>query len=275
MKKINVVIPTYNRKNSVIRVLALLKRQVTEAVDLSLTVVIDGSTDGTLESVRTRFPDVTVIEGDGNWGWARCVNEGCKLAVKNRDDAVLLLNDHVRFHRNYLETLLKAVEKEPGAIIGSLSVSEEKQERITFSGVKKFRWWTGKRQPYHPFLTPYRKNLTGLHETIVLPGCGVMIPTEMFRKIGYFNETVRHRYKADYPFILRANKNNCKTLISWDAVISGDVKDKIPGSGLYRSYLCCKRFYPLWALPLLPLTVLILLFRELTLVIKGKKSESE
>lgn len=292
MLKLTVVIPTYNRKNSLIRVLALLEKQVIEAMDLSVTVVVDGSGDGTLEALRDHFPGVTVIEGDGNWWWTRSVNEGCKLALKNRADAVLLLNDDVRFHNDYLEKLLKAAEKEPHAIIGSLNVTIEKEERIYFSGVKKFRWWTGKLQRYHPFLTPYHKKLSGLHESIVLPGRGVLIPTGVFGKIGFFDEKALPHYKADYEFILRANKNNCKTLISWDAIILVDVKATGKGAAftrqrfrtflaslfkknsrtnLYRNFLYYKRLYPVWALPLFPLTAFIVLARQLVLFVKGRK----
>ncbi|NIM12729.1 MAG: glycosyltransferase, partial [Candidatus Aminicenantes bacterium] len=48
MKKITVVIPTYNRKNYLYRLLVQLKNQVFDKADaqLSILVVVDGSTDG-------------------------------------------------------------------------------------------------------------------------------------------------------------------------------------------------------------------------------------
>jgi GT2 family glycosyltransferase len=244
MLKLSIVIPTYNRKGAISHVLELLEKQVVEGIDLSIIVVVDGSTDGTQSTVRSDFPGVTMIEGDGNWWWTRSVNEGCKQAVKNRADAVLLLNDDVQLDNNYLETLLKSVEKEPNAIIGSLNITKEKGERIFFSGAVKFQWWKGKLQPYHPFLAPYPKKLSGLHQSVVLAGRGILIPTDVFKKIGYFDEKALPQYKADYEFVLRANKNNIKTLISWDAVIFVDVKTTGKGAAFTRqSFLT---FFPLF-----------------------------
>lgn len=292
MRKLAIVIPTYNRKELVIQVLELLEKQAVKGIDLSTIVVVDGSSDGTQSTIRSDFPGVTMIEGDGNWWWTRSVNEGCKQAVKNGVDAVLLLNDDVQLANDYLETLLKSVEQEPGAIIGSLNIVKEKEERIFFSGAAKFQWWTGKLLRYHPFLAPYSKNLSGLHQSVVLPGRGVLIPTEVFKKIGYFDEKALPQYKADYEFVLRANKNNIKTLISWESVIFVNVKTTGKGStftrqscftffaslfkknsrtNIYRNFLYYKRFYPLWALPLLPFTAFMIAARQLLLFLKDRK----
>ncbi|UCH97478.1 MAG: glycosyltransferase family 2 protein [Candidatus Aminicenantes bacterium] len=292
MFKLTVVIPTYNRKESILHVLELLKTQEIKDIDLSIIVVVDGSTDGTREAIKSHFPEVTIIEGDGNWWWTRSVNEGCKRAVKNGADAVLLLNDDTRFDHNYLETLVKSAKTQPRAIIGSLNLTEEKEKRIYFSGAVKFQWWWGKLQGYHPFLSPYHHKLTGLHKSIVLPGRGVLIPAEVFQAIGYFDERALPQYKADYEFTLRANRRHIQTLISWDAVIFVNVKATGKGStfirqgfctfltslfkknsrtNLYRNFLYYKHFYPAWARPLFPLTALMVLIRQLVLFIKGRK----
>lgn len=292
MLKLSIVMPTYNRKESIIHVLELLKRQEVKGIDLSIIVVVDGSTDGTREAIGCHFPEVTIIEGSGNWWWTRSVNEGCKQAVKNGADAVLLLNDDVHLDNNYLETLLKSVEKEPGAIIGPLNITREKEQRIFFSGAEKFQWWKGKLQRYHPFLAPCPKNLSGLQQSVVLPGRGLLVPTAVFKKIGYFDEKALPQYKADYEFVFRAHKRNIKTLISWDTVIYVNVKSTGKGAtftrqsfltfftslfkknsrtNLYRNFLYYQRFYPLWALPLIPFTALIIALRQFLLFFKLHK----
>jgi GT2 family glycosyltransferase len=292
MFKLAAIIPTYNRKESIIHVLELLEKQVVKGIDLSIIVVVDGSSDGTQSTIRSDFPGVTMIEGNGSWWWTRSINEGCKQAVKDGADAVLLLNDDVQLDNNYLETLLKSVEKEPNAIIGSLNITREKEGRIFFSGAVKFQWWKGKLQRYHSFLAPYPKNLSGLHQSVVLPGRGILIPTAVFKKTGYFDEKALPQYKADYEFVLRANKKKIKTLISWDTVIFVNVKTTGKGAtfsrqsfltffaslfkknsrtNLYQNFLYYKRFYPLWALPLLPFTALMIAVRQFLLFLKGRK----
>ena len=270
----------------------MLKKQEVGGIDPAIIVVVDGSGDGTREAIRCHYPEVTLIEGDGNWWWTRSVNEGCKMAVKNHADAVLLLNDDIEFHRGYLQNLLNAAEKEPAAIIGSLNLTGETKRRIYFSGAKKLRWWDGKLQKYHPFLAPHREMLSGLHHSIVLPGRGLLIPTTAFDAIGYFNEKALPQYKADYEFVLRANKHRLPTLISWDSVIYVQVQSTGAGAtftkqgfftffcslfkkhsrtNLFRNFLYYKTVYPAWALPLFPFTALMVTARQFMQFLKDKK----
>jgi len=293
MLRLSVVIPTFNRKDSIIHVLKLLEKRVIKNIDLSIIVIVDGSTDGTLEAIQSLFSDVIIIEGDGNWWWTRSVNEGCKAALKNGSDAVLLLNDDITFDSNYLENILKSIEKEPDAIIGSLNVTEEKERRIYFSGAKKIRCWDGKLQRYHTFLSLYKKNnLSGLQKSIVLPGRGLFIPSWVFKKIGFFDEKALPQYKADYDFVLRANKNNIHSFISWDSIIFSYVETTGKGStftrqslfafcislfqkksrtNFFQNFLYYKRHLPLWSLPLFPFTALMILMRHFFLFFKERK----
>ncbi len=219
IKKTAAVIPTYNRKYYLKRLLELLKGQVIHDVDLSIVVVVDGSTDGTLEMLKTQFPDIDVVRGDGNWWWTKSVNEGIKFAIKNDAETILLMNDDTEIDRQYVSTLLKASQQHPDAIIGSLNLSVEKPHKIYFSGVKKIIWWKAKSVRYHKIFDLYKKNLTGLHKSVLLMGRGMFIPVSIFKKIGYFDEKAFPQYKADLDFVLTANENNIKTYISWDSIV--------------------------------------------------------
>jgi GT2 family glycosyltransferase len=218
-KKTDVVIPTYNRKNYLKRLLKQLNEQVVHDVDLFIVVVVDGSTDGTLEMLKTQFPDIDVIRGDGNWWWTKSVNEGIKFAIENDAESILLMNDDTEIDTQYVSTLLKANQQYPDAIIGSLNLSIEKPHRIYFSGVKKIIWWKARSVRYHKIFDLYKKNLTGLHKSVLLMGRGMFIPVSIFKKIGFFDENAFPQYKADLDFVLTANENNIKTYISWDSIV--------------------------------------------------------
>jgi len=219
INKLSVIIPTYNRKNYLSRLLAQLKKQVLNNVEMSITAVVDGSSDGTLEMLESEFPEVNILHGNGQWWWTKSINEGCKFALKNRSDAVLLMNDDTEIRKNYITTLLKSVKLHPGAVIGSLNITKNKPHLMYFSGVKKIVWWKAGSDRYHKIFTPYSENLTGLHKSILLMGRGLYVPCPVFEKIGFFDEKAFPQYKADLDFVLRANKNNIQTLISWDAVV--------------------------------------------------------
>jgi GT2 family glycosyltransferase len=217
--KITVVIPTYNRKNYLSKLLVQLKNQVLKNVEMSIIVVVDGSTDGTLKMLMSEFSGVDIIKGNGYWWWTKSINEGCKFALKSGTDALLLMNDDTEIEDRYVETLLKNAEQQPDAIIGSLNITKTKPHQIYFSGVKRIIWWKSKSVRYHKIFTPYDNHLAGLHPSILLMGRGMFIPASAFEKVGFFDEKSFPQYKADLDFVLTANKNNIKTFISWDSIV--------------------------------------------------------
>ena len=219
INKLTVIIPTYNRKNYLSRLLAQLQNQVLRKVEMSIIAVVDGSSDGTLEMLESEFPEVSILQGNGHWWWTKSINEGCKFALKNKSDTVLLMNDDTEIDEKYMETLLNNAEQQPEAIIGSLNITRTKPHKIYFSGVKHITWWKAKSARYHHIFAPYDNHLTGLHPSILLMGRGMLIPASVFEKIGFFDEKSFPQYKADLDFVLTAHENNIKTFISWDAIV--------------------------------------------------------
>ncbi len=289
LKTVTAVIPTHNRKASLLRVLEQLEQAGTGGIALSVTVVADGCTDGTMEAVNENFPGVKVIRGTGDWWWTRSVNEGLKQALHNKAGAVLLLNDDTHFGPDYLEKLFSAAQAHPGAIVGTLNITTETSPRIFFSGAHRLRWWDGKLLRYHSFLAPYDGALSGVHKSVVLPGRGVLIPAEVFYSIGTFDEKRLPHYKADYDFVLRAFRRGIETLVTWDAVILTPVDSTGAGStfkaqkirtfvsslfyrysrsNLLQNFIYYKRHLPTPAFFLLPFTGLLVLGRQVLQFVK-------
>ena len=76
------------------------------------------------------------------------MNEGIKYAIDQGPTAILMMNDDTYFEDNYIETIGKISEENPG----SKSVhwtSHVKSPRIFFSGVEKMIWWKAKGINYH------------------------------------------------------------------------------------------------------------------------------
>jgi GT2 family glycosyltransferase len=75
-------------------------------------VVDNGSTDGSPEHVRERFPEVTVLELGRNTGFAGAANAGLLAA---RSEAVALVNTDVRLEPDWLERACAALDSAPSA----------------------------------------------------------------------------------------------------------------------------------------------------------------
>ena len=112
---IDVVIPTWNGRDMLERCLESLAAQSVE----HRTIVVDnGSTDDTSGLVRSKFPDVVLVELDRNYGFAGGVNRGVE-----QGDApiVVLVNNDVECDPQFLERLVAPLSvAEVGMVTGLL-----------------------------------------------------------------------------------------------------------------------------------------------------------
>lgn len=97
-----------------------------------LLVVDDGSTDGTVDFVRDRFPQATVFPLPGNFGHSRACNE----AIKNSTTEWVVLIDHdTVVHPGWFVELKEAIARHPEAgIVVSRAVFESDRETIHSDG---------------------------------------------------------------------------------------------------------------------------------------------
>jgi GT2 family glycosyltransferase len=87
-----------------------------EDVELSVCVVDNASQDGSTQAVRTRWPEVTVVELDQNHGYGAAINRG---ALASGEGHVLALNVDTRLHPGCVRILLKTLEE--GPLLGAVA----------------------------------------------------------------------------------------------------------------------------------------------------------
>jgi GT2 family glycosyltransferase len=107
---VSVGIPTWNGRAWLDVVLASLERQ--SLAPREVIVVDNGSTDGTVEHLRSRWPSVQVVALAENVGFAAGVNRGLERAG---GDYVALVNNDVELHPDFLRELVAGLEADPGA----------------------------------------------------------------------------------------------------------------------------------------------------------------
>ncbi|MEO6904082.1 MAG: glycosyltransferase family 2 protein [Bacteroidia bacterium] len=221
-----IVIPTFNRKKQLSILLDQFKKQDCKILNYKIVVVVDGSTDGTIELIKIQFPDVHVIKGNGNWWFTRSLNEGCKYAVNNLQAGLILtINDDVQIPDDYLSLIMNNYNQcEPNSIIGSCSYSLDDPTMITFAGIKSQNWL----MKYFYYIKGQTKvdvkKLKGVKPSVTLPTRGLLIPSTILKAVNYFDEKCFPQYASDFDFVLRAARNKVKIFISYDAYVLEDTK---------------------------------------------------
>jgi GT2 family glycosyltransferase len=224
--KIGAVIPTFNRARSLRTILTCLQAQRPGAREFTVIpiVVVDGSTDGTLEMLATEYPAATIVHGDGNWWYTRSVNEGIKKARELNCDYILTLNDDLTFSPDYIDTIVADhLTAGPDSIIGSISLSATTPRLITFSGVSRVTR-TLKEYNYLPkFCTVSEDNLSGVKASVVLSGRGILYPISIFDRFGLYDERLV-QYSSETDFTYTASCNGIPVLISYNARVYENVQ---------------------------------------------------
>jgi len=108
--RIAVVIPNWNGRRwlpGCLRSLAAQTRKPDETI-----IVDNGSTDGSVEYLRSHHPDVRVVAMGHNTGFARAANAGLEQA---HAEAVALVNTDVELEPNWIERMERALEADPSA----------------------------------------------------------------------------------------------------------------------------------------------------------------
>jgi len=225
MKKLYIVIPTFNRKDCVRKVLKDIQNQKISGLEITTILVIDGSNDGTQDMVQKEFPAVLTVDGNGSWWYTKSMNQGFHLAYKKGADLVLTMNDDVHLKPDYVQNIYNAWKKSgKNSVMGSISVSIAEPHKITFSGVEKITWWRYKQVNYiKPFQTVNPADLSGIKPSVVLPGRGILIPMNILKSLDYFDKKLV-QYGSDDDFCLRARKKGFNVNVSYDAVVYSHVE---------------------------------------------------
>jgi GT2 family glycosyltransferase len=129
MKTLAIVIVSYNTRAELENCLQSLHDHPPRASH-DILVVDNASRDGSVEAVRSRWPQVRVIALDSNAGFARANNEGIRATAS---ELVLLLNSDSLVPDGTIDGLIAAVNQLPGAaVVGPKIVDASGDAELSF-----------------------------------------------------------------------------------------------------------------------------------------------
>lgn len=110
MKKVAIIVVTFNRLHMLMEVVDGLRKQ--SFVDRDIIIVNNGSTDGTLEWLQQQNDIITITQG--NYGGAGGFYTGMKYAAENNYEFCWVMDDDVITYPIALEKLLEAYVSKEG-----------------------------------------------------------------------------------------------------------------------------------------------------------------
>lgn len=139
--RIAVLLSCFNRRDKTLDALEGVMAQAgLEAVELALFVLDDGSSDGTGAALRARYPQATVLEGDGSLYWNGGMRRAWEAALAGDHDFYLWLNDDTRLFPQALAGMLDTharcarAQGRCGIVVGS---TVDERGRTSYGGERQ------------------------------------------------------------------------------------------------------------------------------------------
>ena len=196
--KVTAILACHNRRASTLECLdSYFAQVVDDALELDAVLVDDGSTDGTGEAVRDRFPQTHVVAGSGDLFWAGGMEVAERVAVAEDPDYLLWLNDDVILDPGALTKLIQTESLGPGACIAVGALRDPATGELTYSGLR--------RRGLHPLRMDRVAPADEPVEIDTFNGNVVLVPHSARRKIGPIDGAMGHA-AADLDYGFRAKR---------------------------------------------------------------------
>ena len=170
--------------------------------EIHLILVDDGSDDGTDMMVKEKYPNSTILYGDGNLFWGGALHKAYKYLIENKildDDIVFYANDDSRFDESYISKMIDILKGNPNDIITGCAYGINTGNYL--DGPVDFNLKNGAVKHLAP------GSVGNCTSTRALGMYG-----KVFKDIGGFHPILLPHYASDYEYTIRANKKGHKII---------------------------------------------------------------
>ncbi|GGC91388.1 glycosyl transferase family 2 [Flavobacterium lutivivi] len=180
----------------------------------------NASTDSSIEFVKTNYPDIKIIQNEGNFGYA----QGYNVALKDVEEPYFcLLNSDVEVTENWLKPILEIFEKEKNVAIIQPKILDFKNKSLfEYAGaaggfIDKYGY------PYcrgRIFETVEKDNgqYDDFYEIFWASGACFFIRKEVFNQLGGFDESF-FAHQEEIDLCWRSKNAGYKTCYTFQSII--------------------------------------------------------
>jgi GT2 family glycosyltransferase len=168
-----------------------------------IVVVDNASTDGSVERLRTLFPDIQILVNSENLGVAGGRNRGFRMAVKRGNDYVLSLDNDAHIDPHLINELIAVAESDPTiGVVGPKTYADDGSGKIQCTGgrIAYTQNVCSERGSGETDHGQYDK----IEDVDYFPGFGFMARTEVFERLDFVDESFYGYGHEDTDFCLRA-----------------------------------------------------------------------
>jgi GT2 family glycosyltransferase len=205
--RVKVIVLSYNGVNDTLACLESLLQQADDTFEI--LVVDNASTDGAPEVIRARYPQIPLISLTENLGWAGGNNVGIKRAMDEGAEFVCLLNNDTLVPPGAIAELARAADRYKPCLMHPAIDYADPQEGPQLDPSRGIP--AGKSAPL--------AQDEAMYELQFAYGACLMIPSEVFHRIGVFDERFFLQME-ETDFWLRARKAGMRSLCTVRARIT-------------------------------------------------------
>ena len=134
----HIVIPVHNRREVTLYCLEQLQALVTRK-EWKVCVIDDGSTDGTTQAILEKFPETTLLAGDGNLFWTGAMELGMRHAIAEGASCCVWLNDDLTLGEKAIEQVCALAMERQAVVCGQGVIDLENGTQWFFPAVFRGR----------------------------------------------------------------------------------------------------------------------------------------
>ncbi|MCK4477840.1 glycosyltransferase [Candidatus Bathyarchaeota archaeon] len=219
---VSVIIPTYNKKQELIRLVESLKQSDYPPENIEFIIVDDASTDGTYDAIKTRFPDLKVVRNNSRRMTSGARNIGIKFS---RGDYLLFVDHDNVVDRAMISELVNLMERNRNVgLAGPVMYYYSDPKRIWCAGGKLGKPFYISKYILQDSLSQTLGEGTEVQarECEYIPNAFI-VRRQVIEEIGFFDERNFPILWEDADFSLRVKHKGYKIVIVTAAKIWHDV----------------------------------------------------
>lgn len=187
--------------------------------EVSISIVDNASPNDSMEQLLNALTDVRISKSEANLGYAAGHLLNVNYAIDNGYDAVWILNSDVSLRNNSLSALVEAWRKYGDNIYGSITLSSENPDIVSYGGgvapkdsIGEFVYNKYEAVPLESLPSDY------VREVQSVEGSSMFIPLSVIRKHG-FMKTDFFMYAEENDYCYRMRKFGVKSYVVRDSII--------------------------------------------------------